>query len=241
MRLFGIIGKPLGHSQSAAHFTKKFSEEGIDAEYRRFELPDIGSIATLPEELEGFNVTIPYKRAIIPYLDELSPEARAIGAVNCVVCRNGRRTGHNTDVVGIRSTLDMLIGDEEISGALVLGTGGASAAVQYALAERNIAFALVSRDPARGNLTYDDLNAGIMAETRLIINTTPVGMTPNEDEAPKIPYEALDSRHLLFDVVYTPPVTKFLQAGRNAGARTADGVTLFLEQAKASWRIWNGL
>ena len=239
MRLFGIIGKPLGHSQSAAHFSKKFSDEGIDAEYRRFELPDIEAIDTLPAGIEGFNVTIPYKKAIIPYLDELSPEARAIGAVNCVSCRNGRRTGHNTDVVGIRSTLDRLIGSEEVSSALVLGTGGASAAVQYALAERNIAFAIVSRDPARGNLTYDDLNAEIMAETRLIINTTPVGMYPNVDDAPALPYEAIDGRHLMFDLVYNPPVTRFLQLGRDAGASTIDGVTMFLEQAKASWDIWN--
>lgn len=239
MRLFGIIGRPLGHSQSAAHFTEKFAREGIDAEYHRFELPDIEAVNTLPSNIEGFNVTIPYKKAVIPFLDELSPEARAIGAVNCVACRNGRRIGYNTDVVGIRSTLNMLIGDEEIEGALVLGTGGASAAVQYALAERNIPFAIVSRDASRGNLTYDDIDAGILAESRLIVNTTPVGMTPDVDSAPRLPYEALDSRHLLFDLVYTPPVTKFLQLGRAAGARTIDGVTLFLEQAKASWRIWN--
>lgn len=241
MRLFGIIGKPLGHSQSAAHFTKKFNDENIDAEYRRFELPDIESINTLPENIEGFNVTIPYKKAIIPYLDDMSAEARAIGAVNCVVCRDGRRTGHNTDVIGIRSTLDRLIGSENISGALVLGTGGASAAVQYALAERNIEFAIVSRDAARGNLTYDDLDADIIAETRLIINTTPVGMFPNVEDAPRLPYEALDSRHLLFDLVYNPPTTRFLQHGIDAGARTIDGVTMFLEQAKASWEVWNSI
>ena len=240
MRLFGIIGRPLGHSQSAAHFSKKFSDEGIDAEYRRFELPDIESIAALPENIEGFNVTIPYKKAIIPYLDDLSPEARAIGAVNCVVCRDGKRTGHNTDVVGIRSTLDRLIGSEEVNSALILGTGGASAAVQYALAERDIAFAIVSRDPSRGNLTYGDLNAEIMAETRLIVNTTPVGMYPNVDDAPALPYEALDGRHLMFDLVYNPPVTRFLKLGQEAGARTIDGVTMFLEQAAASWRVWNG-
>ena len=239
MRLFGIIGRPLGHSQSAAHFSKKFADEGIDAEYRRFELPDIESIDTLPSEIEGFNVTIPYKKAIIPFLNELSPEAQAIGAVNCVVCRNGKRIGHNTDVIGIRSTLDKLIGDEEVSSALILGTGGASAAVQYALAERNIEFAIVSRDPARGNLTYEDLNAEIMAEMRLIVNTTPVGMFPNVDDAPALPYETLDGRHLMFDLVYNPPVTRFLQLGRDAGARTIDGVTMFLEQAKASWKIWN--
>ena len=239
MRLFGIIGRPLGHSQSAAHFSKKFADEGIDARYERFELATIEDITTLPAEIEGFNVTIPYKKAIIPYLDALSPEAQTIGAVNCVVCRNGKRTGHNTDVIGIRSTLNKLIGSEQVSSALILGTGGASAAVQYALAERNIEFAIVSRDAARGNLTYDQLSPEIMAETRLIINTTPVGMYPNVDDAPAIPYEALDGRHLMFDLVYNPPVTAFLQRGKDAGARTIDGVTMFLEQAKASWEIWN--
>ena len=239
MRLFGIIGNPLGHSQSAAFFTEKFTREGIDAEYRAFEIPDIESIAALPENIEGFNVTIPYKRAIIPYLDDISPEAKAIGAVNCVRCRNGRRTGFNTDVVGIRRTLDLLIGSEEIDGALVLGSGGASAAVQYVLAERGIPFAIVSRDPARGNITYDDLDAGIIAESRLIINTTPIGMYPNVDAAPQLPYNAIDGRHMLFDLVYNPPLTRFLESGRAAGASTMDGVTMFIEQAQASWRIWN--
>lgn len=240
MRLFGLIGRPLGHSLSAAYFTEKFGREGIDAEYRAFELPDIEAIADLPENIEGFNVTIPYKRAVIPYLDALSPAAEAIGAVNCVLCRNGRRTGYNTDVAGIRRSIDLLTGEDTIDGALVLGSGGASAAVQYVLAERSIPFAIVSRDPARGNLTYEDLNAGIVAESRLIINTTPVGMYPNVDAAPELPYNAIDGRHLLFDLVYNPRITRFLELGRKAGACTMDGVTMFHEQAEASWRIWNG-
>ena len=240
MRLFGLIGNPLGHSMSAAYFTEKFRREGIDAEYRAFELPDIESLSALPENIEGFNVTIPYKRAIIPFLDAVSPEAAAVGAVNCVLCSNGRRTGYNTDVAGIRRSLDMLVGNDEIAGALVLGTGGASAAVQYVLAERSIPFALVSRDPARGNITYDTLDAGIIAESRLIINTTPIGMYPDVDAAPPLPYDAIGRGHLLFDLVYNPRETRFLKSGRAAGACTMDGMTMFIEQAEASWRIWSG-
>lgn len=240
MRLFGIIGRPLGHSQSAKYFGDKFAREGIDAQYSRYELESIEDIATLPADIEGFNVTIPYKKAVIPYLDELSPEAKAIGAVNCVACRNGRRTGHNTDAIGIRHTLDALVGEEDIASALVLGTGGASAAVQYILAERNIPFDIVSRDPQRGNITYGDLTAAMLKDYRLIINATPAGMYPDTESTPALPYEGLDSRHLLFDLVYNPPVTRFLQHGMDAGARTADGVAMFLKQAEASWRIWNG-
>lgn len=240
MRRFGLIGNPLGHSQSANYFNEKFGSEGIDAEYRLYELGRIEELSTLPADIEGFNVTIPYKRAIIPFLDEVSPEAEAIGAVNCVSCRNGRRTGYNTDVVGIRRSLDMLAGGEEVSGALVLGTGGASAAVQYVLAERGIPFAIVSRDPARGNLTYADLDAGIIAESRLIINATPAGMSPHTETAPQLPYGAIDGRHMLFDLVYTTPLTRFLRLGADSGARIMDGLTMFREQAEASWRIWNG-
>lgn len=240
MRLFGLIGRPLGHSLSASYFTEKFRREGIDAEYRPYELPSIEAIDSLPGDIEGFNVTIPYKRAVIPRLDAISPEAAAIGAVNCVVSKEGRRTGCNTDVVGIRRTLDLLTGDEEIKGALVLGTGGASAAVQYVLAERGIPFMIVSRDAARGNITYEELDAGVMAECRLIINTTPVGMYPNVDEAPNLPYDLLDGRHRLFDLVYNPQQTRFLQLGQAAGALTVDGMRMFVEQAEASWRIWNG-
>lgn len=241
MRLFGLIGKPLGHSLSATFFNEKFAREGIDARYRPFELDCIEDIATLPAEIEGFNVTIPYKQTVIPYLDELSPEARAIGAVNCVVCRNGRRTGHNTDIIGIRESLDALFAGETAESALILGTGGASAAVQYVLAERDIPYLTVSRNPLRGNLTYDGLDAELIKESRLIINTTPAGMFPDTESAPQLPYDALDSRHLLFDLVYNPRLTRFLRSGREAGAAVADGMTMFTAQAEASWRIWNGL
>ena len=240
MKHYGLIGRPLGHSASARYFTDKFDREAIDAEYTLYELPEIGAVeALLPKDIEGFNVTIPYKREIMPLLDEISPEAQAVGAVNCVKCYEGHRTGYNTDVVGIRHSLDRLLGGEEAVKALVLGTGGASQAVQYVLAERGIEYLIVSRDTARGNLTYEDLTPEIVAEYRLIINATPVGMYPHTDEVPALPYEALTGANYLFDTIYNPALTEFLRLGASAGAHTLNGVEMFTAQAEASWEIWN--
>ena len=185
-------------------------------------------------------MTIPYKREVMRYVDELSFEARMIGAVNCVR-RNadGRLIGHNTDIEGLRASLDILLSDEDPGAALVLGTGGASQAVQYALAEREIPYALVSRDPAKGNYTYAQLSLEAVAESPLIINASPVGMFPAVDEAPSIPYAALTPRHRLLDLVYNPPLTQFLDYGRQRGARILNGEAMFRTQAEASWRIWN--
>ena len=241
MRRYGIIGRPLGQSKSAEYFSAKFGREGIEAEFKLYELPRVEDIESLPDDILGFNVTIPYKQAIIPLLDEVSEEARAIGAVNCVKCSGGRRCGYNTDVVGIRRTLDRLVGDESVGKALILGTGGASKAIQFALAERSIQFDLVSRDPMRGNLTYGDITGDLLKEYRLIVNATPVGMYPNIDEAPQLPYDALDSRHLLFDFIYNPDETVFLKYGVAANAATINGRLMFVEQAEAAWRIWNSL
>lgn len=242
MKHYGLIGRPLGHSASARYFTAKFEREAVDAEYRLYELPDIGAIdAILPADIEGFNVTIPYKRDIIPLLDALSPEAQAVGAVNCVRCCNGQRIGYNTDVVGIRHSLDRLLGSEEGVKALVLGTGGASQAVQYVLAERGIEFLIVSRDPMKGNITYEDITPEIVAEYRLIINATPVGMYPHTDEAPALPYNALTGANLLFDTIYNPARTEFLARGEYAGAQTINGEAMFEAQAEASWRIWTAI
>ncbi len=239
MKHYGLIGRPLGHSASARYFTAKFEREAIDAEYKLYELPAIDAIdALLPADIEGFNVTIPYKREIIPLLDGVSPEAQAVGAVNCVKCCNGQRIGYNTDVVGIRHSLDQLLGSEESVKALVLGTGGASQAVQYVLAERGIEFLIVSRDVTKGNLTYDDLTPAIVAEYRLIINATPVGMYPHTDQAPALPYDSLTGANMLFDTIYNPACTKFLAHGQRAGAQTINGEVMFEAQAEASWRIW---
>lgn len=244
MRRFGLIGRPLGHSASATYFADKFEREGIaDCTYALHELAEIEDLPHLLEEipeLEGFNVTIPYKREVMRYLDELSFDARMIGAVNCV-CResDGRLTGHNTDIVGLRTSLDELLGDELPEQALVLGTGGASQAVQYALAERNIPFALVSRDAAKGNYTYDDLPCEAVEQSRLIVNATPVGTYPEVDEAPRIPYAYVTPAHRLLDLVYNPPLTQFLDYGRQRGARIMNGERMFRAQAEAAWKIWN--
>ena len=219
MKRYGLIGRPLGHSFSAGYFAAKFRREGITGcDYALYELP---SIEALPEllgaqpELQGFNVTIPYKQRIFDYLDDVSEVAARIGAVNCV-----RRDG---------------------AVVLVLGTGGASQAVQYALAEAGIPYAVVSRDPARGNFLYDDLRPEVVAGHRLIVNATPVGTFPHVDEAPLLPYEALTAAHYLFDLVYNPERTQFLLRGERQGARTLNGLPMLEAQAEASWRIWNGV
>lgn len=242
MRQFGIIGRPLGHSASARHFTAKFQNEGLDCHFEQYELPSIEALPELLERvpLEGFNVTIPYKQQVMRYLDDLSDEARKIGAVNCVRrTSDGRMVGHNTDIIGLRDALAQLLFDGVPEHALVLGTGGASQAVQYALSELGIAFDLISRDPAKGNYTYDNLPVEVVAESKLIVNATPVGTFPNVEEAPRLPYAYLTPDHRLLDLVYNPAVTQFLDYGNQRGARTMNGEVMFLAQAAAGWKIWN--
>ncbi len=243
MRRFGLIGYPLGHSASAHYFTEKFTREGLDCRYELYELPSIEALPALLDEipeLVGFNVTIPYKQQVMPYLDALSPEAERIGAVNCVRrMTDGRLVGHNTDIIGLRVALDELLGATPIDHALVLGTGGASQAVQYALMEREIPYALVSRDPAKGSYTYDNLPTEVVAESKLIINATPVGTWPKVEEAPRIPYAYITPEHHLLDLVYNPAVTQFLAYGVQRGAKTMNGERMFLGQATAGWAIWN--
>lgn len=243
MRRYGLIGKPLGHSFSARYFAGKFRREKItDCRYDLFELPEIDRLPALLEEypdLCGFNVTIPYKRSVFDFLQDVSDEAQRIGAVNCVRRNGGRLTGYNTDIEGIRLSLSLLLQGADPGAALVLGTGGASQAVQYALAEAGIPFSIVSRDAARGNLTYADLTPDVMNECRLIVNATPVGTFPHVDQAPDLPYDSLTASHYLFDLVYNPERTLFLQRGAERGAHTLNGLPMLEAQAEAAWRIWN--
>lgn len=246
MRKFGLIGRPLVHSASARYFGEKFVRERLhDCSYALYELGSIDRFPALlaaEPDLCGVNVTIPYKQEVLPLLERISPEAAAIGAVNCIRrAADGSLEGFNTDIIGLRASLDRLLGDRDPGQALVLGTGGAAQAVQFALAERNIPYALVSRDPARGNYTYDNLPCEAVAESRLIVNASPVGTYPAVDEAPRIPYAYVTPEHCLLDLVYNPPLTRFLDFGRQRGARTLNGEVMFREQAEASWRIWNGL
>ena len=243
MRRFGLIGYPLGHSISARHFTAKFEQEQLACRYDQYAIPSIEALPELLEttpELEGFNVTIPYKQQVMRYLDGISPEAERIGAVNCVRrTKEGKLIGYNTDIVGLRTALDELLGATEVERALVLGTGGASQAVQYALSERGIAYDLISRDEAKGNYTYDNLPTEVVESSKLIINATPVGTWPNVEEAPRLPYAYITPEHHLLDLVYNPPLTQFLAYGQQRGAKIMNGERMFLGQALAAWTIWN--
>lgn len=240
MRHFGLIGKSLGHSFSKKFFKAKFQAEEIMADYELIELEDIAKIRNevAARILAGFNVTIPYKEAIIPYLDELTDEARAVGAVNCVTVKEDKLVGHNTDVQGIEATMQWI---EPKAGtkALVLGSGGASKAVQYVLRKLGLEYDVVSRDKSRGNYTYEELTGDIVAEHKLIINTTPLGMSPNTESYPAIDYDVLTSEHALFDLVYNPAKTEFLRRGEERGARTFGGMLMLQTQAIASWHFWN--
>ena len=243
MRLFGLIGHPLGHSFSRQYFAEKFRAMGI-ADKCRYDNYDLEQIELIKEVLAqnpalvGFNVTIPYKEQIIPYLDAMTEEAMRIGAVNCVRCENGRLVGYNTDVYGAGVTIDRLCKGEPCK-ALVLGSGGASKGVREALRQRNIPYLLVSRQKTPGTITYEELSGDIMQSHTLIINTTPLGMYPKTEEAPAIPYEELTDKHRLFDLVYNPAETLFMRRGREQGAEAVCGGEMLKEQAEKSWEIWN--
>ncbi|MEA3462033.1 MAG: shikimate dehydrogenase [Bacteroidota bacterium] len=245
MRLFGLIGYPLGHSFSAAFFNGKFKEEGIHAEYRNFPLEQIADFSALlnrEHDLSGLNVTVPYKQEVISYLHTLSPTAEAIRAVNTISFRRreGRMelAGDNTDVIGFRRSLEEHL-ESWHSSALVLGTGGSSKAVLYVLEQLGIRYTMVSRTPGDRQITYGELGANQVAATTLIINTTPLGMHPRVDVAPEIPYETLTHEHLLFDLVYNPERTEFLSRGEKRGAKIVNGHAMLIYQAEASWDIWN--
>ena len=235
MKQFGLLGYPLSHSFSKGYFTEKFRKEGIDAVYDNFALP---SIVELPELiayspfLEGINVTIPYKEAVIPYLDALDPVAEAVGAVNVVrILRTSeemRLIGYNTDVVGFRESIRPLVaamGSEPLN-ALVLGTGGASKAIVYGLKQLGVESVLVSRKAAPGRLSYEELTPGMYETFRIIVNTTPLGMSPKVDACPPLDYNLLNARHLLFDAVYNPEKTLFLQKGAAQGSAIKNGLEM---------------
>ncbi len=243
MRKFGLIGRSLKHSFSANYFAEKFLSEQIDdCSYSLFELESIEQLPALIEqnpELCGFNITIPYKQEIFPYLDAIDVEAQRIGAVNCVKIENGKLTGYNTDILGLRESTAELLGGAYIEKALVLGTGGASSAVQYMLGQMGIEFELVSRDPLKSTITYDTISAEDVSSAQLIINTTPLGTYPDVESAPRIPYAFISPSHFLFDLVYNPPLTQFLSYGEQRQAHTLNGQTMLIAQAEESWKIWN--
>ena len=239
MRHFGIIGYPLHHSFSAKYFSQKFEQENIDAEYSLYPLDKDEwtkgeRLMELLNSLDGMNVTMPYKQAIIPYLDRLDDTAAAVGAVN-VVCR---RVGYNTDCIGFMESIRPILRDTDHK-ALVLGTGGASKAVCYGLKQLGILPTLVSRTPKDGMTGYDDLTEALMEEHTVIVNCTPLGMVPDTESYPPIPYEFISAQHLLFDCIYNPEETVFLKKGRAQGATIQNGMEMLTGQAKAAWMIWN--
>ena len=237
MRHYGIIGYPLQHSFSAKYFNEKFAKEGIEAEYSLYptKVEDLRlKIEDLLSSLDGFNVTLPYKQAIIPYLDRLDDTAQAVGAVNVVY----KRVGYNTDCLGFIESIRPLIRDFDRK-ALVLGTGGASKAVCYGLKSLGISPTLVSRTPKEGMLGYGDLTEAVMRDHTIIVNSTPLGMFPDVNSCPEIPYEQITARHLLFDCIYNPEVTLFLRKGQEQGATIQNGIGMLLGQAKAAWSIWS--
>ena len=236
MRHFGIIGFPLLHSFSARYFSEKFAREHIDAEYSLCPLKELTSerMNELMDTLDGMNVTMPYKQAIIPYLERLDATAQAVGAVNVV----HKRIGYNTDCLGFMESIKPLLRDYDRK-ALVLGTGGASKAVCYGLSQLGIAPTLVSRTPKEGILGYKDLTPEVMTGYSIIVNCTPLGMLPDVNTCPPIPYEAITARHLLFDCVYNPEETLFLKKGKAQGATTQNGIGMLFGQAKEAWKIWN--
>ncbi len=244
MRQFGLIGFPLGHSFSKKYFTEKFAAEGIDAKYDLYELDDIQKFEELKynENLSGLNVTIPYKEQVIPFLDELDEIATEIGAVNVIKFfrENGvlKLKGFNSDAVGFENSIRAFLKNYHQK-ALILGTGGASKAIEFVLRKLGIEVTFVSRNPKENQLAYSELNNNILSEYLVVINATPLGTFPKIDACPDIPYEYLSDKHLLFDVVYNPAETLFMKKGKERGAEVLNGEKMLNGQAEEAWRIWN--
>ena len=256
---YGLVGKKLGHSFSRDYFTKKFSELNLNYSYQNIELDNIADIIPFVKEnkdLKGFNVTVPYKEEIIPYLDYLDDTAKEVGAVNTVKVENGRLKGFNTDVIGFEELLKktpshQVTKSPSVNEALILGSGGASKAVQYVLRKENIPFRIASRGFELGvrseelgvcgnqlGVSYGEINSTGFSPYSIIINTTPVGMFPNVNECLELPYSSIEARHVFIDLIYNPEETLFLNKARLKGASTFNGMTMLYEQAEAAWEIW---
>ena len=246
MDKYGLIGFPLGHSFSVSFFNEKFTNENINARYINFEIPQIDE---LPEilasnpELQGLNVTIPYKQKVISYLDDISPEAKSIGAVNVIrITHKGKNPilkGFNSDVIGFTRSIEPML-EKFHKKALILGTGGASKAIEYGLNTLGLETLFVSRTKRDGCITYDEVTPELVKEYNVIVNCTPVGMYPKADSCPDLPYEAMGSHNILYDLIYNPDETLFMKKGAEHGATTKNGLEMLLLQAFASWDFWNG-
>lgn len=247
MDKYGLIGYPLGHSFSISYFNQRFQDENIDAVYENYEIPTIDA---LPEvlssnpELKGLNVTIPYKEKVLPFLDSITPEARAIGAVNVIrVTHRGDKTtlkGFNSDVIGFTKSIEPMIDSKWHRKALILGTGGASKAIDFGLRHLGLETVFVSRYERPGTIQYKSITPEIVREYNVIVNCTPLGMYPKTEICPDLPYEAMDSHTILYDLIYNPDETLFMKRGAKYGANVKNGLEMLLLQAFASWEFWNG-
>ena len=244
MRLFALIGFPLSHSFSEKYFTEKFIREGItDASFKAFSFEHINDLKTIlatHKNLEGFCITIPHKKAVLNFLNDSTVAVKVMGACNCVRLKDGKLFGHNTDVLGFERSFAPMLKPNHTR-ALVLGTGGASAAVIYVLNKLGIASRVVSRsqNTELNYLMYKDIDARLMADYSILINTTPLGTFPKVDEAPQLPYKLITPQHYLFDLVYNPAETKFLSYGKAQGATVKNGYDMLVLQAEENWKIWN--
>ncbi len=242
MEKYGLIGKNIEFSFSRKYFAEKFKKENLNAEYINFDCQNIEGVKKLLEkenQPNGYNVTIPYKQAIMPFLQEINKHAQSIGAVNTIKrLPDGRLKGYNTDYLGFRKAIRPLLGKTHQK-ALILGTGGSSKAIAYALELEDINYDFVSRTPNKEQLGYDQLNAALLSKYTIIVNCTPLGTYPAVDKAPPIPYHLLSAEHLLFDLVYNPEETKFMKEGAARGALTTNGFKMLQLQAEAAWGIWN--
>ncbi|MEW7292742.1 shikimate dehydrogenase family protein [Aquimarina sp. 2304DJ70-9] len=240
-KIYGLLGRDIGYSFSRNYFSEKFEKENIDCQYNNFDLKQIEELKQVTENtnIKGLNVTIPYKEDVISYLDNLDPVAKEIGAVNVIKFnKNQQLTGYNSDHYGFTESLKPLL-NETIKKALILGTGGASKAIAYALNQLDIRYTFVSRNPDFNELSYNDLDEDIIGEYKLIINCTPIGTHPKVENYPNIPYEYITENHVLYDLIYNPDQTTFMKKGLKKGAKVSNGLQMLILQAEKAWEIWN--
>ncbi len=246
MDKYGLIGYPLGHSFSISYFNDKFADEGINARYENFEISSIDQLQEVLDtnpNLRGLNVTIPYKEKVIEFLDSITPEAQAIGAVNVIrVSHEGKKTklkGYNSDVIGFTKSIEPMLDSNWHKKALILGTGGASKAINYGLKSLGLETVFVSRYQRPGTIQYESITPEVIREYNVIVNCTPLGMYPHTEECPLLPYEAMDYHTILYDLIYNPDETLFMKRGREQGAEVKNGLEMLLLQAFASWEFWH--
>jgi len=241
MNIFGLLGRDIGYSFSRNFFSNKFQKEKLNCQYQNFDLKKIEELKTIIQntDIKGMNVTIPYKEEVIPYLDTLDTVAKEIGAVNVIKFENnGTLKGYNSDYYGFTESLKPLL-NKTIKKALILGTGGASKAIAYALDKLDIEYVFVSRNPNYKEFSYQDIDEDIIKNYKLIINCTPLGTHPNTENHPDIPYQYLSDNHVLYDLIYNPEETTFIKKGKQNGATTSNGLNMLILQAEKSWEIWN--